>query len=161
MPSFDVVSEVDMHEVRNSVDQANREIGNRFDFKGADARIELEDNRITLHAQVEFQLQQMQDILLPRLAKRGVDVGCLDTSAEPVTSGQRVYQVLTVRSGIDQELGRKIVRLVKDSKLKVQTAIQGEKLRITGKKRDDLQQVIAMLRQAELELPLQYENFRD
>ncbi|MCC5861463.1 MAG: YajQ family cyclic di-GMP-binding protein [Gammaproteobacteria bacterium] len=161
MPSFDVVSEVDMHEVRNGVDQANREIGNRFDFKGADARVELEDNRITLHAEVDFQLQQMQDILLPRLAKRGVDIGCLDTSAEPVTSGQRVYQVLTIRSGIDQDLARKIGRLIKDSKLKVQTAVQGEKLRVTGKKRDDLQQVIALLKQAELDLPLQYENFRD
>lgn len=161
MPSFDVVSEVDMHEVNNAVDQANREIGNRFDFKGADARVELEDNRITLHAQVDFQLQQMQDILLPRLAKRGVDIGCLDTSAEPVTSGQRVYQVLTVRSGIDQDLAKKVIRLIKDSKLKVQTAVQGEKLRVTGKKRDDLQQVIALLKQAELDLPLQYENFRD
>lgn len=161
MPSFDVVSEVDMHEVHNAVDQANREIGNRFDFKGTDARVELEDNRVTLHAQVEFQLQQMQDILLPRLAKRGVDIGCLDTSAEPVTSGQRVYQILTLRSGIDQDLAKKIIRLIKDSKLKVQTAVQGEKLRVTGKKRDDLQQVIALLKQADLDLPLQYENFRD
>ncbi len=161
MPSFDVVSEVDMHEVHNAVDQANREIGNRFDFKGTDARVELEDNRVTLHAQVDFQLQQMQDILLPRLAKRGVDIGCLDTSAEPVTSGQRVYQVLTLRSGIDQDLAKKIIRLIKDSKLKVQTAVQGEKLRVTGKKRDDLQQVIALLKQADLDLPLQYENFRD
>ncbi len=161
MPSFDIVSEVDLHEVRNGVDQANREIANRFDFKGADARVELEDSHITLHAEVDFQLQQMQDILLPRLAKRGVDIDCLDTSTEPVTSGQRVYQVLTIRSGIDQDLAKKIIRLIKDSKLKVQTAVQGEKLRVTGKKRDDLQQVIALLKQAELDLPLQYENFRD
>ncbi len=161
MPSFDVVSEVDMHEVRNGVDQAGREVGNRFDFKGTDAHFELEDNRITLHAQVDFQLQQMLDILLPKLAKRGVDIDCLDTSAEPITSGQKVYQIVAIRSGIDQELAKKIIRLVKDAKLKVQTAIQGEKLRVTGKKRDDLQAVIALLKQADLDLPLQYENFRD
>jgi len=161
MPSFDVVSEVDMHEVRNAVDQANREIANRFDFKGSDARVELEESQITLHAEVDFQLQQMLDILLPRLAKRGIDISCLDTSAESVTSGQRVYQVIIIRSGIDQELARKIVRLVKDAKLKVQTAVQGDKLRVSGKKRDDLQDVIALLKQAELDLPLQYENFRD
>jgi uncharacterized protein YajQ (UPF0234 family) len=116
---------------------------------------------MTLHAEVDFQLQQMLDILLPRLAKRGIDISCLDTSAESVTSGQRVYQVIIIRSGIDQELARKIVRLVKDAKLKVQTAVQGDKLRVSGKKRDDLQDVIALLKQAELDLPLQYENFRD
>lgn len=161
MPSFDVVSEVDMHEVTNAVDQANREVGNRFDFKGTDARFELEEQKITLHAQAEFQLQQMLDILLPRLAKRGVDVNCLDLGSEPVTSGQRVHQVVPIRSGIDRELASKIVKLVKGSKLKVQTAIQGDQLRVTGKKRDDLQQAIALLKDADLDLPLQYQNFRD
>lgn len=160
MPSFDVVSEVDLHEVRNAVDQASREVGNRFDFKGADARFELEGQTITLHADVEFQLQQMMDILLQKLAKREVDIGCLDQK-EPQVSGQRAHQQVLVRSGIDQDLAKKIVRLVKDSKLKVQTAIQGDKLRVTGKKRDDLQAVIATLKAAELDLPLQYENFRD
>ncbi len=161
MPSFDVVSEVDIHEVTNAVDQANREVGTRFDFKGTDARFELEEQKITLHAQADFQLQQMLDILLPRLAKRGVDVNCLDLTGEPVTSGQRVYQVVAIRSGIDRELASKIVKLVKGSKLKVQTAIQGDQLRVTGKKRDELQQVIALLKDADLDLPLQYQNFRD
>ena len=161
MPSFDVVSEVDMHEVANAVDQANREVANRFDFKGIDARIVLEDARITLHAEAEFQLAQMLDILLPRMSRRGVDIGCLDMSSEPVTSGQHVYQVVAVRSGIERELASKIIRLVKDSRLRVQTAIQGDQLRVTGKKRDDLQSVITLLKDAELGLPLQYRNFRD
>lgn len=160
MPSFDVVSEVDLHEVRNAVDQANREVGTRFDFKGTDSRFELEGQAIRLEAPAEFQLDQMMDILLPRLAKRGVDVACLDAQ-KPVTSGQRATQVVNVRTGIGQDLAKKIIRLVKDSKLKVQASIQGEKLRVTGKKRDDLQAVIALLKDAKLELPLQYENFRD
>ena len=160
MPSFDVVSEVDLHEVRNAVDQANREVGTRFDFKGTDSRFKLEGQAIRLEAPAEFQLDQMMDILLPRLAKRGVDVACLDAQ-KPVTSGQRATQVVNVRTGIGQDLAKKIIRLVKDSKLKVQASIQGEKLRVTGKKRDDLQAVIALLKDAKLELPLQYENFRD
>ena len=160
MPSFDVVSEVDLHEVRNAVDQANREVGTRFDFKGTDSKFELNEKIIKLDAPAEFQLQQMMDLLLPRLAKRGVDIACLDT-AKPVTSGQRSTQVLTVRTGIDQEHAKKIIRLVKDSKLKVQAAIQGEKLRITGKKRDDLQAAIALLKGGEFERPLQFDNFRD
>jgi cyclic-di-GMP-binding protein len=160
MPSFDVVSEVDLHEVSNAVDQANREVGNRFDFKGTDARFELEGQTITLHAEVEFQLQQMMDILLQKLAKRDVDVACLEEK-EVQVSGQRAHQQVLIRSGIEQDLARKIIRLIKDSKLKVQTAIQGDKLRVTGKKRDDLQAVIATLKDANLDLPLQYENFRD
>lgn len=160
MPSFDVVSEVDLHEVRNAVDQASREVGTRFDFKGTDSKFELNEQIIKLDAPAEFQLQQMMDILLPRLAKRGVDIACLD-AAKPVTSGQRATQVVTVRTGIDQDNAKKIIRLIKDSKLKVQATIQGEKLRVTGKKRDDLQEAIALLKGAKLELPLQYENFRD
>jgi len=160
MPSFDIVSEVDLHEVRNAVDQANREVGTRFDFKGSDACLELEDKVIKLEAQSEFQLEQMLDIFRPRLAKRGVDIACLEV-AKPITSGQRATQTVTVRTGIDQDHARKIIRLIKDSKSKVQTAIQGDKLRVTGKKRDDLQGVIALVKGAGLELPLQYENFRD
>ncbi len=160
MPSFDVVSEVDMHEVTNAVDQANREVANRFDFKGTGARFEQEDSAVRLRAQVEFQLQQMLDILRQKLAKRGIDVGCLEIG-EPEVSGSEARQTVTLRQGIDSQLARKIVRLVKDSKMKVQAAIQGEKVRITGKKRDDLQAVIALLREADIDLPLQYENFRD
>ncbi|MEJ2604005.1 MAG: YajQ family cyclic di-GMP-binding protein [Gammaproteobacteria bacterium] len=160
MPSFDVVSEVDMHEVTNAVDQANREVANRFDFKGTGARFEQEESVIRLRAQVEFQLQQMLDILRQKLAKRGIDVGCLDIG-EPEVSGSEARQAVTLRQGIDSQLAKKIVRLVKDSKMKVQAAIQGEKVRISGKKRDDLQAAIALLRDADIDLPLQYENFRD
>ncbi|MCC5795129.1 MAG: YajQ family cyclic di-GMP-binding protein [Chromatiales bacterium] len=160
MPSFDVVSEVDLHELRNGVDQASREVGTRFDFKGSDASFTLEEQVIRLEAQSEFQLQQMMDILLPRLAKRGIDIACLD-AAKPVVSGQRTHQMVTVRTGIGADHARKLIRIIKDSKLKVQAAVQGEKLRITGKKRDDLQTAIAALKAANFELPLQYENFRD
>ena len=160
MPSFDVVSEVDLHELRNGVDQAAREVGTRFDFKGSDASFTLEEQVIKLEAQSDFQLQQMMDILLPRLAKRGIDIACLD-AAKPVVSGQRAHQLVTVRTGIDADHARKLIRTIKDSKLKVQAAVQGEKLRITGKKRDDLQAAIAVLKAADSDLPLQYENFRD
>ena len=160
MPSFDVVSEVDMHEVSNAVDQANREVGNRFDFKNTGARFEQEGQAIRLEAEVEFQLQQMMDILRTKLAKRGVDVGCME-AGEPETGGRRARQTVTLRQGIDAVLAKKLVRLVKESKVKVQAAIQGEKIRISGKKRDDLQAVIALLREADVDLPLQYENFRD
>lgn len=160
MPSFDIVSEVNLHEVANAVDQANREVGTRFDFKGTDAHLELADDKVTLLAQVEFQLQQMRDILETKLVKRGVDIGCLEV-ADPVTSGNRARQEITVRQGIDQDQARKIVKLIKESKLKVQASIQGDQVRVNGKKRDDLQSVIALLREAKLELPLQYVNFRD
>ena len=160
MPSFDVVSEVDMHEVTNAVDQANREVTNRFDFKGSGAKFEQEDGVIRLRAQVEFQLQQMMDILRQKLAKRGIDVACMDVG-EVEESGSEARQTVTLRQGIDSTLAKKIVRLVKDSKMKVQAAIQGDKVRISGKKRDDLQAAIALLKDADIDLPLQYENFRD
>ena len=160
MPSFDVVSEVDMHEVTNAVDQANREVSNRFDFKGSGAKFEQEDAVIRLRAQVEFQLQQMMDILRQKLAKRGIDVACLE-AGEVEESGSEARQNVTLRQGIDSTLAKKIVRLVKDSKMKVQASIQGEKVRISGKKKDDLQAAIALLKDADIDLPLQYENFRD
>jgi len=160
MPSFDVVSEVDMHEVTNAVDQANREVGNRFDFKGSNSNFEQNDAVITLHSGSEFQLQQMLDILQNKLIRRGVDIACLKVDEAELT-GKKARQVVTLRQGIDAELARRIVKLVKDSKVKTQAAIQGEKVRVSGKKRDDLQQIIALLREANLDLPLQYENFRD
>jgi uncharacterized protein YajQ (UPF0234 family) len=160
MPSFDVVSEVDMHEVTNAVDQANREVTTRFDFKGTNARYELNESVVSMKAEAEFQLQQMLDILQTKLNRRGVDIACLQL-AEPQQSGKEVRQEVTIRQGLDSVLSKKIVKLIKDAKLKVQAAIQGDKVRVTGKKRDDLQQVIAMLKEAKLELPLQYNNFRD
>lgn len=160
MPSFDVVSEVDMHEVSNAVDQANREVGTRFDFKGSNARFELADSVVTMHAQVEFQLRQMLDVLQNKLAKRGVDIGCLKAD-DPEVTAKHARQSVTLRQGLDIDLARRIVKLAKEMKLKVQAAVQGEQVRISGKKRDDLQKVIAMLREADLDLPLQFVNFRD
>ncbi len=160
MPSFDVVSEVDMHELSNAVDQANREVSNRFDFKGTGAKFELEESTVSLTAQVEFQLQQMMDILRQKLSKRGIDIGALDVK-DPVVSGNEARQAAVVRQGIDSALAKKLVKSIKDAKLKVQAAIQGEQVRVTGKKRDDLQSVIAMLREADVDLPLQFTNFRD
>ncbi len=160
MPSFDVVSEIDQHELANALDQANRDIATRYDFKGVDARIERADQVLTLHAQSEFQIEQISDILYQRLAKRGIDIRCIEAS--PVaTANLKASQKLTLRQGIDSELAKKIVKLIKDSKLKVQAAIQGEQVRVSGKKRDDLQEAITALRQAELGLPLQFTNFRD
>jgi uncharacterized protein YajQ (UPF0234 family) len=160
MPSFDVVSEVDMHEVTNAVDQANREVGTRFDFKGTGSKFDLDGSVVTLTSQSEFQLQQMMDVLTSKLARRGVDVSCLD-AAEPELAGQEARQKVTLRQGIDKDLARRIVKRIKDAKFKVQAAVQGEQVRVTGKKRDDLQAVIADLRQADLGLPLQFTNFRD
>lgn len=160
MPSFDVVSEVNMHEVHNAVDQAKREVATRFDFKGSGAQFEIEQDTIRLEAQSEFQLQQMQDILQTKLAKRGVDILSLDVQP-PETAGRQVLQTVKLKQGIDPTLAKSLVRMVKDSKLKVQTAIQGDKLRISGAKKDDLQATIALLRQSEVSQPLQYENFRD
>ena len=160
MPSFDVVSEVDMHEVTNAVDQANREVSTRFDFKGTDSRYEVEGTVVVQFTQSDFQLKQMMDILTSKLAKRGVDLGCLE-AADPELAGQEARQRITLRQGIDKDLARKIVKRIKDGKLKVQAAVQGEQVRVTGKKRDDLQAVMADLRQAELGLPLQFTNFRD
>jgi uncharacterized protein YajQ (UPF0234 family) len=160
MPSFDIVSEVNMHELANAVDQANRELANRYDFKGSGAVVERAETTLTLSAQSEFQLRQMMDILVQKLTKRGVDIECLEAD-KVVESGNRARQEIRVRQGIDADTARRIVKMIKDTKLKVQAAIQGEKLRVTGKKRDDLQQVIAMLRDAKLGLPLQFDNFRD
>lgn len=160
MPSFDVVSEVDMHEVTNSIDQANREVSTRFDFKGTGSRFELDAAVVTLYSQSDFQLQQMLDILVSKLARRGVDVTCLDRG-EPELAGQEARQRVTFRQGIDRDLARKIVKRIKDAKMKVQAAVQGEQVRVTGKKRDDLQAAIADLKSADMGLPLQFTNFRD
>ena len=160
MPSFDVVSEVDLHEVSNAVDQASREVGQRYDFKGSDARYDQKENVVTLSAPSEFQLNQMLDILRLKLAKRDVDVACLKVD-ESVMTGQTARQIVTLRRGIDTELAKRIQRKIKDSKLKVQASIQGDQVRITGKKRDDLQAAISLIKAAEIDLPLQYTNFRD
>lgn len=160
MPSFDIVSELNEHEVSNAIDQANREVGTRFDFKGTDAKFELKDLVITLTAQADFQLKQMMDILRLKLTKRGVDVTCMKID-EPIMSGQTAKQIVTLRQGIDAELGKKIQRLIKDSKLKIQAAIQDKQVRVTGKSRDDLQEAIALVRGAKLDLPMQFTNFRD
>lgn len=160
MPSFDVVSEVDLQEVRNAVDQANREIGTRFDFKGVKASFELLGSEIRLLAEQEFQLQQMMDILRQKLVKRQVDIGSLDAAA-PVTSLNAARQTVTVRQGIDADTARALVKALKTSKLKVQAQIQGEQLRVSGKQRDDLQGAIALMREGDWGLPLQFTNFRD
>ena len=160
MPSFDIVSEIDMHEANNAVDQANREVSTRFDFKGSNARYDQKDEVVTLHAEVEFQLQQMLDILQTKLTKRGVDIACMDIS-DAQSTGRTAQQIVTLKQGLDTPLAKKIVKLIKDRKMKVQASIQGEKVRVTGKKRDDLQQVIQMLKEEKLEMPLQYNNFRD
>ena len=160
MPSFDVVSEIDKHELTNAVDQANRELANRFDFRGTDARFCLDESVVQMTAPSEFQLQQMLDILRQRFTARSIDVRCLDLGPiESNLSGAR--QKVTVKQGIEQALGKKIVARLKEAKLKVEAQINGDKLRVTGKKRDDLQTAIAELRKAEFELPLQFNNFRD
>ncbi len=160
MPSFDIVSEVDMPEVNNALDQSRREVATRFDFKGVDASFEIKEKEITLTADSEFQLEQMLDILKGKMVKRNVDAKSLEIG-ELQKSGKQVFQVLTIQQGLEADMSRKIVKLIKDSKSKVQTAIQGEKLRVTSKKRDDLQEVIAMLREAKLDVPVQFNNFRD
>lgn len=160
MPSFDVVSEIDEHELANAIDQANREISNRFDFKGSDAKIELSDGVMTLSAESDFQVQQMQPMILQKMTKRGIDISCLE-QGEIQTSGQKARQLMTVRQGLNKETAAKIVKAIKASKSKVQAAIQGEQVRVTGKKRDDLQNAIAMLKQEDFGLPMQYTNFRD
>lgn len=160
MPSFDVVSEFDSHELTNAVDQASRELTTRFDFKGTDATFELEEATVTLTAPADFQLKQMLEILKLRIAKRGIDVACLEVK-EPTVNLARARQLVLVKQGIDADTGRKVTRLLKDSKLKVQAQIQGDKVRVIGKKRDDLQEAIAFLRKAEIDVPLQFNNFRD
>jgi cyclic-di-GMP-binding protein len=160
MPSFDTVSELNAHEVANAIDQANRELGQRFDFKDTGARFELEDFKVTLFAQVDFQLKQMLDILKIRLGKRGIDIACLEVK-DPLTTLATAQQEVLLRQGIDQESGKKLAKLVKDSKLKVQASLQGDKLRVTGKSRDDLQAAMQLLRTSKIEVPLQFNNFRD
>ena len=160
MPSFDIVSELNPHEVANAVDQANREVGTRFDFKGTNAKFELNELVVTLSAPADFQLKQMMDILKLKLTKRGIDIVCMKVD-EPVVTGQTAKQVATLRQGIDTELGKKIQRMIKDSKLKVQAAIQDKQVRISGKSKDDLQSAIALVRGGKLDLPLQFTNFRD
>jgi hypothetical protein len=161
MPSFDIVSEIDKHELTNAVDQANRELKNRFDFRGTEARVEQSEKVLTLFADSDFQLEQLLDILRLKLVKRGIELGCLEVK-DPVGYGKQRKQDVVVREGIDKDLSRKIVKLIKDSKIKVQAAVQGESVRVTGKKRDELQSIIAMLKgEDSIEMPLQFNNFRD
>ena len=160
MPSFDVVSEVNHHELSNAVDQANREVTTRFDFKGSGSNFELAGNLITMNTESEFQLQQMYDILCNKLVKRGVDIAALELG-DPNIQLKTATQGVTVREGIETAEAKKMIKLIKDRKLKVQAAIQGDQLRVTGKKRDDLQEVIALLKEGKFAMPLQFKNFRD
>jgi len=160
MPSFDVVSDFDSHEASNAVDQANREVNTRFDFKGTGSKYALEGQVISMTSETDFQLKQMLDILRQKLSKRSIDVSCMQEE-EPEFSGSEARQKITLRRGIDTPLARDMVKKIKATKIKVQTAIQGDKLRVSGKKRDDLQAVISMLKEEDVDLPLQYENFRD
>ncbi|MFQ5548673.1 MAG: YajQ family cyclic di-GMP-binding protein [Woeseia sp.] len=160
MPSFDVVSDFSAHEASNAVDQANREVNTRFDFKGTGSKFELEGQLITLTSQSDFQLKQMLDILRQKLSKRGVDVACMQEQ-EPEVTGSQARQKVILRKGIDMPLAKTLVKTIKGSKLKVQAAIQGDQLRVSGKKRDDLQSVISLLKNTDVDLPLQYRNFRD
>lgn len=160
MPSFDIVSELNMHEVDNAVDQAKRELTNRFDFKGTKCTFEQDKNVVTLVGDSDFHLRQLQDILEGKLIKRGVDIACMEL-ADPEVNLAEARQKVTLRQGLDADQARKLVKMIKDKKMKVQASIQGDKVRVNGKKRDDLQEVIAMLREAKFDMPLQYENFRD
>ena len=161
MPSFDIVSEVDKQEVRNAVDQVNKEVSTRFDFKGSDARVEQAEYVLTVYADTEFQLDQVQDILAQKLSKRGVDVKCLDIGSVEKVSGNKVKRSVTVKTGVETELAKKIVKAIKDSKLKVQASIQGDSVRVSGAKRDTLQEAIALVRKTITDFPLQFQNFRD
>jgi uncharacterized protein YajQ (UPF0234 family) len=161
MPSFDIVSQVDKQEVKNAVEQTNREIGNRFDFKGSDARVEQNDLQLTVFADDEFKLGQVLDVLRGRLSKRNVDVRCLELGAVEKISGDKVKRPVTVRVGVAQDKAKSIVKLMKDSKIKVQASIQGDAVRVSGGKKDDLQAAIQLVRQSITDVPLQYVNFRD
>ncbi len=161
MPSFDIVSEVNSHELTNAIDQANREVVARFDFKDSEAQLEFNNqDTITLQAQSEFQINQMIDIFHKKLAKRGIDLLALEQGTVE-TQNRRARLTITVKQGINQEVGKKMIKFIKDAKLKVQASIQGDQIRVTGKKRDDLQQAIALLRGQNFDLPLQFNNFRD
>jgi hypothetical protein len=160
MPSFDIVSEVDMHEVTNAVDQTNREIANRFDFKGVNATVKQTDTGLVLESENDFQIRQMLDILHKKIAKRGIDIAAL-SEGEIEAGLNKATQAVTIRQGIDQDSARKLVKLIKGTKLKVQSSIQGDKVRVSGKKRDELQETIRILKDSNCDLPLQYINFRD
>jgi uncharacterized protein YajQ (UPF0234 family) len=160
MPSFDIISEFDSHEAKNAVDQANKEVTTRFDFKGTDSSFELNESTIVMISESTFQLQQMFSVLCAKLTKRGIDIACMEVK-DAKGSGKLMRQEVLLKQGIESTLAKKIVKLIKDNKLKVQAAIQGEKLRVSGKNRDDLQTTIQFLRQADLEQPLQFDNFRE
>lgn len=161
MPSFDIVSEVDKQEVKNAVEQTNKEVTTRFDFKGSDSRVEQAEFVLTVFADDDFKLSQVRDILEGKLVKRGVDIKCLEVGDAEKISGNKVKQLVTVKVGVEQELSKKIVKIIKDSKLKTQASIQGEVVRVTGAKKDMLQDAIALIRQSNLGFPLQFKNFRD
>lgn len=160
MPSFDVVSEVEMHELKNAIDQANREVSTRFDFKGTECSFALNDETITLAAEGEFQLKQMRDILRAKMVKRNIDSGALDVQ-KVEGSLKNTRQKILLKQGLDSDAGRKVTKAIKAGKFKVQTQVQGDQVRVTGKKRDDLQQVMAMLREEDIGTPVQFTNFRD
>jgi uncharacterized protein YajQ (UPF0234 family) len=161
MPTFDIVSEVDQVELRNAMDQTNKEVGNRFDFKGSDARVEIADTSLTVFADDDFKLSQVYDVLNGRLAKRGVDVRCLSRGNIEKIGGDKVKQVVTVRVGVDKDLARRIVKMIKDSNLKLQASIQGTTVRVSGSKKDALQDGMAMVKKSISDVPLQFNNFRD
>ncbi|MXS83589.1 YajQ family cyclic di-GMP-binding protein [Nitrosomonas oligotropha] len=161
MPSFDIVSEVDKQEVRNAVDQVNKEVGTRFDFKGSDARVEQTDYQLTVFADDEFKLEQILDILRTRLTKRNVDVRCLEKGQVEKISGNKVKQIVTIKTGLETELAKKVIKHIKDSKLKVQASIQGDVVRVTGAKKDMLQEAIQLVKKSIDNFPLQFQNFRD
>ncbi|HHF7368046.1 TPA: YajQ family cyclic di-GMP-binding protein [Legionella bozemanae] len=161
MPSFDIVSETNMVELRNAVDNALREMGTRFDFRGVESSIELKDLTVTLRAESDFQVRQLEDLFRNHCSKRNLDASGVDIEDEPVHSGKFYSLNMTFKQGIDQPTAKDIVKCIKDSKIKVQASIQGDKIRVTGKKRDDLQETIALLKKSNIKLPLQYENFRD
>lgn len=161
MPSFDTVSEANMVEVKNAIEQANKEITNRFDFKGSDARIEQKERDLTAFADAEFQLEQLREVMLNKLSKRGIDVRFLDSGKIEKIGGDKIKQVIKIKNGIETEDAKKIVRAIKDAKLKVQATIQGDAVRVTGAKRDDLQAAMALLKKEIKDLPLEFNNFRD
>ncbi|MEK6209909.1 MAG: YajQ family cyclic di-GMP-binding protein [Pseudomonadota bacterium] len=161
MPSFDIISEVNQVELKNAIDQTNKEVSNRFDFKGSDARVDLADKTLTVFADDDFKIAQVYDVLIGKMAKRNVDVRALQRAKSEKIGGDKMKEVITVRVGVDQELGKKIQKMVKDRKLKVQASIQGDVVRISGAKRDDLQQVITMMKKNVTDYPLQFANFRD
>ncbi|MCB1975904.1 MAG: YajQ family cyclic di-GMP-binding protein [Nitrosomonas sp.] len=161
MPSFDIVSEVDGHEVRNAVEQTNKEVSSRFDFKGSDARVEQSDFVLAVYADDDFKLEQILDILRTKLTKRNIDVRCLERGVIEKVSGNKVKQIVTVKTGLETELAKKIAKILKESKLKIQTSIQGDSLRVSGAKKDILQESISIVKKAIIDFPLQYQNFRD